>query len=71
MIILILLELDVSKEILSFRDGTSDVFVYTDYGRIVNNGAYGKIMSHYPFGNLMGKAYDSNSSYNLYFDNDK
>ncbi|OVE54743.1 hypothetical protein B0E34_18140 [Chryseobacterium mucoviscidosis] len=65
------LELDVSKDILSFRDGTSDVFVYTDYGRIVNNGAYGKIMSHYPFGNLMGKAYNSNSSYNLYFDNDK
>ncbi|SIT13394.1 hypothetical protein [Chryseobacterium gambrini] len=64
-------ELDVSKEILSFRDADSDVFVYTDYGRIVNNGAYGKIMSHYPFGNLMGKAYDSNSSYNLYFDNDK
>lgn len=65
------LELDVSKDILSFRNGTSDVFVYTDYGRIVNNGAYGKIMSHYPFGNLMGKAYNSNSSYNLYFDNDK
>lgn len=65
------LELDVSKDILSFRDGTSDVFVYTDYGRIVNNGAYGKIMSHYPFGNLMVKAYNSNSSYNLYFDNDK
>lgn len=65
------LELDVSKNILSFRDGTSDVFVYTDYGRIVNNGAYGKIMSHYPFGNLMVKAYNSNSSYNLYFDNDK
>lgn len=64
-------ELDVSKEILSFRDPNSDVFVYTDYGRIVNNGAYGKIMSHYPFGNLMGKAYNSNSSYNLYFDNDK
>lgn len=64
-------ELDVSKEILSFRDADSDVFVYTDYGRIVNNGAYGKIMNHYPFGNLMGKAYNSNSSYNLYFDNDK
>lgn len=64
-------ELDVSKEILSFRDAASDVFVYTDYGRIVNNGAYGKIMNHYPFGNLMGKAYNSNSSYNLYFDNDK
>lgn len=64
-------ELDVSKEILSFRDPDSDVFVYTDYGRIVNNGAYGKIMSHYPFGNLVGKAYNSNSSYNLYFDNDK
>ncbi|NPA08738.1 MAG: hypothetical protein GXO46_07115 [Chlorobi bacterium] len=64
-------ELDVSKEILSFQDSDSDVFVYTDYGRIVNNGAYGKIMSHYPFGNLMGKAYNSNSSYNLYFDNDK
>ncbi|WP_428070700.1 hypothetical protein [Chryseobacterium gambrini] len=64
-------ELDVSKEILSFRDAASDVFVYADYGRIVNNGAYGRIMNHYPFGNLMGKAYNSNSSYNLYFDNDK
>lgn len=65
------LELEVPKEMLRFRDSNSDVFVYTDYGNIVKNGDYGKLMSRYAFGSLFEKAYNSNSSYNLYFDKDK
>lgn len=65
------LDLDVSKEILKFRDADSDVFVYTDYGRIVNDGIYGKMMKRYEFGQFFSKMYDSNSSYNLYFDKEK
>ncbi|WBV59388.1 hypothetical protein PFY12_09995 [Chryseobacterium camelliae] len=65
------LELDVPKEMLRFRDSNSDVFVYTDYGNMVKNGDYGKLMSRYAFGSLFEKAYNSNSSYNLYFDKDK
>ncbi|MCS3530095.1 hypothetical protein [Chryseobacterium sp. JUb7] len=65
------LELEVSKDVLAFRDSNSDVFVYTDYGRIVNDGIYGKMMKRYEFGSFFEKAYNSNSSYNLYFDQDK
>ena len=65
------LELEISKDILGFRDAHSDVFVYTDYGRIVNDGIYGKMMKNYEFGSIFEKAYNSNSSYNLYFDQDK
>jgi hypothetical protein len=65
------LDLDVSKDILAFRDANSDVFVYTDYGRIVNEGIYGKMMKAYEFGQVFNKIYNSNSSYNLYFDKDK
>ncbi|WP_312901590.1 hypothetical protein [Chryseobacterium taichungense] len=65
------LELDVPKEMTAFRDAGSDVFVYTDYGSLVNNGAYGKMMRQYEFGNLFNSVYNSNSSYNLYFDKDK
>lgn len=65
------LELDVPKEMTAFRDAESDVFVYTDYGRLVNNGIYGKMMRRYEFGNLFNSVYNSNSSYNLYFDKDK
>lgn len=65
------LELDVPKEMLRFRDSGSDVFVYTDYGNIVRNGNYGRAMSRYAFIGLIEKAYNSNSSYNLYFDRDK
>ncbi|GAA5091095.1 hypothetical protein GCM10023210_18060 [Chryseobacterium ginsengisoli] len=64
-------ELEVSKDILSFRDANSDVFVYTDYGRIVNEGLYGKMMKNYEFGQFFNKMYNSNSSYNLYFDKEK
>ncbi|WP_415324960.1 hypothetical protein [Chryseobacterium sp. MMS23-Vi53] len=65
------LDLDVSKEILSFRDASSDVFVYTDYGKIVNDGIYGKMMKNFQYGQLINKIYNSNSSYNLFFDKDK
>jgi hypothetical protein len=65
------LELDVPAEMTAFRDTGSDVFVYTDYGQIVNNGIYGKMMKRYEFGSLFSTIYNSNSSYNLYFDKDK
>ncbi|MFC3159873.1 hypothetical protein ACFOEQ_16510 [Chryseobacterium arachidis] len=65
------LELDVSKDILKFRDANADVFVYTDYGRIVNEGIYGKMMKRYEFGEIFNNIYNSNSSYNLYFDKEK
>lgn len=65
------LELDVPNEMTAFRDAGSDVFVYTDYGQIVNNGIYGKMMKRYEFGSLFSAIYNSNSSYNLYFDKDK
>ncbi|WP_343611451.1 hypothetical protein [Chryseobacterium oranimense] len=65
------LELDVPKAMLSFRDPNSDAYVYTDYGRMVNDGVYGKMMKHFEFGQFLRNAYNSNSYYNLYFDKDK
>ncbi|KMQ69855.1 hypothetical protein ACM39_02095 [Chryseobacterium sp. FH2] len=65
------LEIEPTKGMTAFRDVNSDVFVYTDYGRIVADGIYGKMMKHYGFGQIFNKAYNSTSSYNLYFDNDK
>lgn len=64
-------EIEVSKETLSARDPNSDVFVYADYGRIVNEGIYGRMSKQYEFGQFFSNFYNSNSSYNLYFDNDK
>ncbi|WP_027386864.1 hypothetical protein [Chryseobacterium gregarium] len=64
-------EIEVSEDALSARDGNSDVFVYTDYGRIVNEGIYGRMSKKYEFGQFFSNFYNSNSSYNLYFDNDK
>jgi hypothetical protein len=65
------LELDVPRAMLSFRDPNSDAYVYTDYGRMVNDGIYGKMMKHFEFGQFLRNAYNSNSYYNLYFDKDK
>ncbi|SHE89168.1 hypothetical protein [Chryseobacterium takakiae] len=62
------LDLDVPAEMTASRDAASDVFVYTDYGSLVNNGIYGRMMKMYEFGSLINSAYNSNSSYNLYFD---
>ena len=65
------LEIEVPKEMLAFRDANSDVFVYTDYGRIVNEGIYGKMTKFYSYGQFFKNMYNSNYSYNLYFDKDK
>lgn len=65
------LELEVPKAMLSFRDPNSDAYVYTDYGRMMNDGIYGKMMKRFEFGQFFRNAYDSNSYYNLYFDKDK
>ncbi|BAP29444.1 uncharacterized protein CHSO_0407 [Chryseobacterium sp. StRB126] len=65
------LDIEVPKEMLAFRDANSDVFVYTDYGRIVNEGIYGKMTKYYTYGQLFKNMYNSNHSYNLYFDKDK
>jgi hypothetical protein len=65
------LEIEVPKEMLAFRDGNSDVFVYTDYGRIVNEGIYGKMTQFYSYGQFFKNIYNSNYYYNLYFDKDK
>lgn len=65
------LEIEVPKEMLKFRDSNSDVFVYTDYGRIVNEGIYGKMTKFYSYDKFFRNMYDSNYSYNLYFDKDK
>ncbi|AZA78739.1 hypothetical protein EG347_15115 [Chryseobacterium sp. G0186] len=65
------LEIEVPKEMLAFRDANSDVFVYTDYGRIVNDGIYGKMTKFYSYGQFFQNMYNSNQAYNLYFDKDK
>ncbi|KFF09114.1 hypothetical protein [Chryseobacterium luteum] len=65
------LEIEVPKDMLKFRDPDSDAYIYTDYGRMVNDGIYGKMMKHFQFGQFLRNAYDSNSYYNLYFDKDK
>ncbi|MGI9581522.1 hypothetical protein ACR1PO_09940 [Chryseobacterium sp. RRHN12] len=65
------LEIEVPEEMLKFRDSNSDVFVYTDYGRIVNEGIYGKMTKFYSYDKFFRNMYDSNYSYNLYFDKDK
>lgn len=65
------LEIDVPKEMLAFRDANSDVFVYTDYGRIVNEGIYGKMTKYYGYGQFFKNMYNSNYAYNLYFDKEK
>ncbi|MCD0454308.1 hypothetical protein LPB85_02460 [Chryseobacterium sp. LC2016-27] len=64
-------ELSVTKDMLSFRDPNSDVFIYADYGKIVNEGIYGKLPASFNFTGILGKMYNSNTSYNLYFDKDK
>ncbi|MBW8522012.1 hypothetical protein K0U91_05945 [Chryseobacterium chendengshani] len=65
------LEIETPAEMLSFRDSDSDVFVFADYGKIINEGPYKNLYSRYDFTKFLGKMYNSNSSYNLYFDKDK
>lgn len=65
------LEIEASKEMLNFRDGNSDVFVYADYEKMISKGLHEKLYSKYNFGSMLSKMYNSNSAYNLYFDKDK
>ncbi|REC43092.1 hypothetical protein [Chryseobacterium pennipullorum] len=65
------LEVEASKEMTAFRDASSDVFVHMDYGRIVNDGIYGKMVNRYDFAQVFQNVYNSNYAYNLYFDKDK
>lgn len=65
------LEIEVPKAMLTFRDANADAYVYTDYGKMVNDGIYGKMMKRFEFGKFLRNAYESSSYYNLYFDKDK
>ncbi len=64
-------EIEVPKEMLNFRDADSDVYVYTDYGKIMNEGIYGRMFRRTDYTQFFQKMYNSNSAYNLYFDKDK
>lgn len=64
-------ELEVSKDVLNFRDANSDVFIYTDYAKIFGLQSYKSLYRNFDFDQILGKMYNSNSSYNLYFDDDK
>ncbi|KQT22411.1 hypothetical protein ASG31_03545 [Chryseobacterium sp. Leaf404] len=65
------LELEVSKDVLSFRDAKSDIFIHTDYAKIFGLQTYKSIYREFGLDQMLGKIYNSNSSYNLYFDDDK
>lgn len=65
------LELEVAKDILSFKDANSDIFIYTDYGKLLGEKMYKDLYRDFDYAAVLGKIYNSNSSYNLYFDDDK
>lgn len=64
-------ELEAPAGMTAYRDGNSDVFVYLDYAGIMNSGVYGNMIRRYEFGPFFTNFYNSNYSYNLYFDQDK
>lgn len=64
-------ELEVPAGMTAYRDGNSDVFVYLDYAGIMKSGVYGSMMRRYEFGQFFTNFYNSNYSYNLYFDKDQ
>lgn len=64
-------EIEVPGEMLTFRDQGSDVYVFTDYGKILNEGIYGKMFRHLDYTRYLSRMYNLNSTYNLYFDKDK
>lgn len=64
-------EFEVPAGMTAYRDGNSDVFVYLDYAGIMKSGVYGNMIRRYEFGQFFTNFYNSNYSYNLYFDKDK
>ncbi|WP_312076909.1 hypothetical protein [Chryseobacterium sp.] len=65
------LELEVSKDFLAFRDANSDMYISADYAKVFGMQAYKTIYREFDIDKILGKMYNSNSSYNLYFDDDK
>jgi len=65
------LEVETPREMVKFLDPNADVFVYSNYGEIFKTGLYKDLMKLYSFGDLLDNLYNSNSSYNLYFDKSK
>ena len=63
---------EVPQDELKFKDAKADLFAFTNFGKIFKNqtnlgplGAMGSVQKY------LGKLYDSDSAYNLYFDADK
>ena len=65
--------IEVPKDKLQFRDAKADLFAYTDFGSIFTDAYFGPMgMGSYNFmQGYLAKLYNSDSSYNLYFDDDK
>lgn len=65
--------IEVPKDKTQFRDANADLFAYTNFGSIFTDNYFGPIgMGSYGLmRGYLGKLYDSDSSYNLYFDDDK
>ncbi|QDP85162.1 hypothetical protein FNJ88_06135 [Chryseobacterium sp. SNU WT5] len=64
--------IEVPDDIIKFKDAKSDVFAYTNFGGIFKNmGSFGPMGSFGIMQKYIGKMYDADSSYNLYFENDK
>lgn len=66
--------IEVPKDKTQFRDAKADLFAYTNFGSIFTDSYFGRPMGMGSYGIIqgyLGKLYNSDSSYNLYFDQDK
>lgn len=65
--------IEVPKDKTQFRDAKADLFAYTNFGSIFTDSYFGPVgMGSYGLmRGYLGKMYDSDSSYNLYFDDNK
>lgn len=65
--------IEVPKDKTQFRDAKADLFAYTNFGSIFTDAYFGPGgMGSYGFiQGYLSKLYNSDSSYNLYFDQDK
>lgn len=65
-------QIEVPAVQTKFRDEKADVFAVTNLGQtIMNNDAYRKMQTIGGFQNYFAKMYNTDSSYNLYFEKDK
>ena len=65
--------IEVPKDKTQFKDAKADLFAFTDFGSIYTDTFFGPLgMGSYGFmKGYLEKVYNSDSSYNLYFDKDK